>query len=246
MGGKQTRKEEALAYVRATMNDPDLVKAALARTTNNERLLLQLFKYFDGIVTGLGLTTAVCALIESTAKIPVYSKHDLTYLFEYLNSHHLLLWNRNGTSYRSSEQGDGGPYRGHQTVFLDHRLLAQVGVPEIKPHHIAPLETPPTSTQMRRPQNITLLTLEMLGAIQRMGGLRVNKTQGHEIRDSDFAKLTAMMKWNEVNEIDGLRFPSPAKAFTGALTHAGLLTYQNDAMIPSAYLDQYTALPFAE
>ncbi len=52
LGGKQTRKEEALAYVRATMNDPDLVKAALARTTNNERLLLQLFKYFDGIVTG--------------------------------------------------------------------------------------------------------------------------------------------------------------------------------------------------
>ncbi len=245
-GGKFPHKDDAIAYIKAALNNPELVRATLSRCEPNELLALQLLKHFDGAVSAGGLTIAVCTLGASLPRGSTRYSDNLPYLFEAINRHRLFTQNRSSDWLRRTDwQVEWRTYYRASVVYTDARILAQIQPPQFAAFDIAPLENAPSAGIARRPQNTTFHVLGLLNAIQKMNGLRLNKTQGQVIRAADLAKLATLLKWDKNDELDGRPFPYPTEAFIGALVGADLLTRQEGVLVPSDVATQFAALPYA-
>ena len=238
-GGKLTRKDECIAFVKAALADPEQVRAMLDRVAPFERAALGVLKQFGGTVSADGLAVAI-----RTLGVPLptskYLQRDHFLLLDPLTRHGLMQYD--SQDYHAYSYSDYAP----QTMISDARILAHVGPPQVNAFKIAPITRQPSSMHMRRPQSVALQMLSILNAIAQMGSLRLNKTRARDIRTADLNKLATTLKWSDRFEIDGLPFPDPTNAFVGALVAAELLVVQGDALVLTVSPQQFAEQTYAQ
>ncbi len=225
-------KSDCLEFLHAALKDPGKVDAAIARMLPHERMALALIKLAGGAVGTKVLDIAAAA--AGIASPPVRG----------------MYGSQNSLARQLVERGimmaEPGHYYGYiydsanVPVFTDDRILERLPNIDFQPQQMETAEPPSTST-IRRPQNVILDVLSMLRAIESIGGIGLTKAGDPKV--NDIRKFGRKMGWDTKIDLDGLAFPEPAHAFARAMAKGDLLTEKDNALAPAASLEQISAWP---
>ncbi|HEU5098400.1 MAG TPA: hypothetical protein VFU22_05245, partial [Roseiflexaceae bacterium] len=239
-GGRgNERKFDSIELIRSGLNNPKLVRAALAQLKPFERTTLALLSWVGGVAPASALAVGLRASGVDLPTSRGWSSRGLAELIQPLIRRGLLLTNdaRNPASFYES-------YGYGPEVFSDERLLAQAGPLTPVPPAIAPAPEPQTLLY-RRPPTVVLDIIGVLQAVEKLGGLGMTKAGA--VRVGDIRKLAKALGWKtEAIEIDGLPFPNPAAALPVVLFHAELLDYEGDRLTLTGSPEQFARRSYAD
>ncbi len=234
------RKNECITTVSRGLNDPNTVKAVLAKLAPYERTALALAKGMDGIIEADKLAIALRATGVSLPKAQSDYDYGPAKLIQPLVNKGLFLSNYyyNPTYLDSYGQAE---------VFTDERLLAATPPLQCEPLRLNPIPTPLASTY-RRASVVLLDLMGIVQALENLGGLTL--TQSGSVRVNDLRKLAKAMKWkNDQMVVDGMAFPEPALAWVSAFYHANILeisSSQSNLLVLKDSVEQFVSRPYAE
>jgi hypothetical protein len=234
------RKDECIELITQSLKDPKRLQAALASLNTTERNALALLKRMGGITEYRTLAVGLLASgITLAGASRHYYRNPATQLADDLLRRGLILGTGSySPDYLETSLGQGG------MIYSDDRLLAQVGLPEIKPLTLSPMPDPSHSVY-RRPPTVALDIIGMVQAVDTLGGLKLTKAGG--VHSHEQAKLRKALKWKESGmDLDGFIFPDPATAWIHALRSSDLLAVKDGRVIVQEPSECFAARPYAE
>jgi hypothetical protein len=236
-GGRATRKADMLDFLRQALSDPQRVRAAVAGLEPFERQALALVRWAGGTIDAGSLTVGLRAAGVALPKERGWHDSNDHWLVRALMQRGLVL---GGYEHEPTYI----PSYGSVHLFSDERLLEHAGPLEPVPLPITPT-APPSDSQSRRPPTVALDIIGVLQAIDGLGGIKL--TRAGAPRAGDIRKLARALKWDDKELIvDELVFPDPVLAMLDALSHAGLLSQEDDTLSARGAAERFAQRSYAE